>query len=400
MALLKILLSLLIIFFPIGEIGRLQFSNGVSVSINDILLFLTVFFWGVYRLTTKKAFPDPFLKKPIILFIFIAFVSLILNVINLNTQSFFVSLLYLVRWAFYASLYFVLFDFDKKFKKIISYLLLFSGFLVVLVGYIQYFLYPDLKNLYYLGWDEHLYRMFSGFLDPNFAGAFFVIYFIFSLNFLKDSVQRKKYFQIIIYGFISVISFLAILLTYSRSALIMLFLSLGIYLVMIRKGKLLILFSVLLMLLIFVSPKSFQTEGTNLLRSVSSEARIQSMQQGITIFEKSPVFGIGFNAYRYAQNKYLGLNNIYWQTTHSGAGTDNSFLFVLATTGVVGFAAYLFLLFRLFKLAKKNLKNNFFSLILFSSLAGLILNSLFINSLFYVFILEWVWILASLTENS
>jgi O-antigen ligase len=276
--------------------------------------------------------------------------------------------------------------------------MLFSGTVVVLIGYIQYFLYPDLKNLFYLGWDEHLYRMFSSFLDPNFAGAFFVLVFILILGLIYQSLRNSLISKAVALSLLNFFVLIAVYLTYSRSAFVMLAISLSVFLFLIKKWKLIVFTLIGLLLIVFIVPKSFQTEGTNLLRTFSSEQRIESSQIAIKIFQTSPVFGIGFNSYRYAQNK-IGLNNQIWQTTHSGAGTDNSFLFVLATTGIIGLVLYLYLILRIASFAKDNFKNNVFSLILLSSFTGLIVNSFFINSLFYVFILEWIWIEVSLIEN-
>jgi len=398
MGVLKIIFSLLILSFPIAVIGRFQFSNGVAFSINDVFLIVLVAFWIGYHLLNKKKIAKNSLTKPILVFIGIGLASLILNISHLSFANFLVAFSYLLRWIMYTSLFFIASEFDTKFRSKIPYLLLFSGLLVTVMGYIQYFLYPDLKNLFYLGWDEHLYRMFSGFLDPNFAGAFFVLFFIFILGLIYQYVKNNLKNKAAVLSLLNVFVLIAVYLTYSRSALIMLILSLSTFLFLIGKWKLIIFALIGLLLIVFIVPKSFQTEGTNLLRTFSSQQRIESSQAAIKIFQSSPVFGVGFNTYRYAQNKF-GLNNQMWQTTHSGAGTDNSFLFVLATTGIIGLIVYLYLIFRIFALAKVNFKNTVFSLILFSSLAGLIINSFFINSLFYVFILEWIWIEASLIEN-
>lgn len=399
MGLLKVLFFAFLISFPIAEIGKLQFKNGVSISVNDILLFFLIISWILFKLKYKKT-KKYFLKKPILIFVSFGAVSLILNFYNLTLETFLISFLYLVRFVSYVSLYFITKEFDSNTKNKISILLLFSGFITVLMGFIQYFYYPNLGNLIYLGWDEHLYRMFSSFLDPNFAGIFFVIYFIFTIMFVKEYFIKRDIYKLIVVSLISIFTLLAVYLTYSRSALIMLFLSLITYLILIKKKRLILIAVILLILMIFISPKSFRTEGTNLLRTVSSEARITSMKYGLYIFEKNPVLGVGFNAYRYAQNKYLGLNNIYWQTTHAGAGTDNSFIFVLATTGVVGFTAYLYLILNIFNLSKINLTKNRYAAVLFSSLLGLLISSIFINSFFYVFILEWIFILTALTESN
>lgn len=399
MGLLKSLFFLFLISFPVAEIGKLQFKNGIGISINDIFLFLLIFSWIFFKLRFKKE-RKYFLKKPILIFVSVGLISLILNFYNLTLETFLISFLYLVRFVSYVSLYFITKEFNSSTKNKISILLLFSGFITVLIGYVQYFYYPNLGNLIYLGWDEHLYRMFSSFLDPNFAGIFFVIYFIYTLVFVKNYLIRRNIYKLILVTLLSFFTLIAIYLTYSRSALIMLFISIITFLILNKKSKLIFIVVLILSLMIFISPKSFKTEGTNLLRTVSSESRITSMKYGLYIFEKNPIFGVGFNAYRYAQNKYLGLNNIYWRTTHAGAGTDNSFIFVLATTGVVGFIAYLYLILNILNLAKSNLTKNRYSAVLFSSLSGLLISSIFINSFFYVFLLEWIFILAALTESN
>ena len=179
----------------------------------------------------------------------------------------------------------------------------------------------------------------------------------------------------------------------------MLLVSLTVFLVLIKKIRILVLVLIVFVAFIFLSPKAFQTEGTNIFRIYSSQERVKSAQVAVKIIEQSPVFGVGFNAYRYAQKRYVNLNDSKWETTHSGAGTDNSFLFVLATVGIVGFVVYIYLIYKLFLLANFKQKNPM-SIVLISVLCGLLVNSLFINSLFYVFILQWVWILAGLTENS
>lgn len=398
MDLLKKIFLVFIFLFPFAEVGRLQFSNGVSVTVNDVGLILVLLVWFIYKFNKKWNLKKNFLFKPILIFLSVATVSLLLNIPNLSIPSFFISLLYLVRFVAYSFLYFVIREFDTSYKRKISLALLASGFIVVVIGFVQYLFYPSLKNLFYLGWDEHLYRMFSTFLDPNFAGVFFVIYFLFTLGFLKESLQKKHRSKSIILSIISMLTLISVYLTYSRSAFLMLVLGVVVFLYLLGKRKVILVTVIILIALIFISPKAFKTEGTDFLRVNSSSERVESLQTAVKIFQDSPIYGVGFNAYRYAQNRH-GLNNIYWQTTHSGAGTDNSFLFILATNGVVGLAFYLYLIFKIGQLASKNLKN-INSLALLSSLIGLCIGSLFVNSLFYVFILEWIWIMSGLTESS
>lgn len=382
---LKLGFIILILIFPLGVLSRIQLSDSIAISLNDIAIFLIVLFFAIRKIKEKKFFFFKYpLFKPIFIFMAIAVLSLLINIKNLSFLESITSSLYLLRWILYAGLYFLVIDFDTKFRQKVSIFLVISGAIAVIGGYFQYFLYPELRNLIYLGWDEHLYRMFSSFLDPNFAGAFFVLYFIFALSVF---IEQSRYIKLLL-GLILTLTLGAIFLTYSRSALIMLVVSFAVFLFLIKQKKLIFIFISLSLLITFLLPKSFKTEGTNFLRTASAKARIDSSENALSIIRDNIFFGVGFNAYRYAQYRYGFLNDKKEIENHSGAGTDNSYLFILATTGIVGFAAYLYLLRRLFKIKDK---------ILIASMAGLLVNALFINSLFYTFIMEWIWILAGLT---
>ena len=399
MGLLKVILFIFILLFPIAEVGRIQFANGVAISVNDIALGLLILSWLGFHLYKRKKFDKGFLFKPVILFSLIALVSLLLNFLNLKFGALLISFSYLLRWVFYASLYFIAKEFNPKFKLKISYLLLVSGFLVVLIGFAQYFFYPSLRNLYYLGWDEHLYRLFSSFLDPNFAGAFYVLYFLFVFSFITGLIKKKNRVKFIIVSLMGFLTLVALYLTYSRSALIMLVVSVVVYLYLINKKKFILLILLGIFLSIFILPKSFQTEGTNFLRATSSESRVSTAKEALGIIQRNPLYGVGFNAFRYDRNQQ-GMTGPNWELSHGAAGTVNSFRFVIATTGVVGLIAFLWLIYKILFLGRINLKQNKLSIVLISLIVGLIFNSIFVNSFFYVLILEWVWIIAGLTENS
>lgn len=390
----KIFIVSLLIFYPLGEIARFTFSDA-AITAADLGVFLLVILW-LFNFILKKRKIDHYYTSilvPILIFVFSALISLLVNFTSLNFSELLVSSLYLIRWIFYALLIFVVKEFDEQFKRKIIYLMLLGGGLIILGGYVQYFLYPDLRNLYYAGWDEHLYRMFSSFFDPNFAGSFFTLYFILALGLFFKSKQK-------IMIAVLALSVIAILLTFSRSAFIMFFVGSFIFL-LLQKQKKLIAGLVLLFVLSFilVSKTGLQSEGTNLLRTASAGARVDSLKNAITIFKDHPVFGVGFNSYRYAQRSY-GFINEEKRPIHSGAGTDNSFLFVLATTGIFGFIAFLFLIYKILAFSYVSASKNPIALVLFVSLISLLFNSLFINTLFYPFIMMWIFLLIGITENS
>lgn len=389
MDLLKIIfIFLLFIALPLGEISRISFMNGIAFTFLDAGVFLLFFVWLV-RFTLKRRKFNFKYTTPILLFIFTQIISLFVNFNNLNYSEFLVSFLYLIRWILYAAVFLVVLDFDIKFKRKIPYFMLVSGLFIIAGGFIQYFFYPNLRNLYYAGWDEHLYRLFSSFLDPNFAGAFLTLYLLFVLNLYFQNKEKNHKYKLV---FVVLLSFFAIFLTFSRSAFIMLFVGLFIFFAQKNKIKFFLGFlagSIIVFLLLFKF--TLQSEGTNLFRTASLFARLDSSKNAVTIFKDHPIFGVGFNSYRFAQKRY-GFIDKNWQFVHSGAGTDNSFLFVLATTGIIGLVAFLYMWIKLVKFAKSD--------VFTSSLIALFVNSLFVNSLFYTCIIFWIWVLLALKKNT
>ena len=386
--LITLFITLMLVFYPLGEITRIPIGEA-AISFIDIGVFLLVSVW-IFRKIAHKAKIKGELLKPISIFICALLISLFFNFRNLTINEFFISFLYLVRWIFYSLIYFVVKDFSKSFKNYLPYFLKISGLLVIVIGFIFYLFYPDLRNLRYLGWDEHLYRNFSSFLDPNFAGVFFVLFFVLVSSSLNMNKLKSKFWWFdIILSFLSVIS---ILITFSRSAYIT-FVVAVLSLAILKKQLKFILLIILFMFVLILLPNfTLKSEGTNLLREASGKARIDSIRNALTIFKDNPILGVGFDSYRYAQRRY-GFVKEDKMLVHSAAGTDNSYLFIMATTGAIGFLFFTYFLFNLFKFSVG-------SNILLVSLIAVCVDSFFINSLFYSPIMLWVWILAGLRENT
>lgn len=387
MDLLKKLFMLTLFLFPIGEVLRIYFGYGVIVRPLDVGVGVLVLSWLIFKIIKKQKVKHVDILLPILLFFSIGLFSLIVNNLQLATDEFFISFSYLLRWIIYSGLFFVASDFDKNFKEKISNVLVIIGSLIVGFGYFQYFFYSSLKSLSYLGWDDHMYRMFSVFMDPNFAGTFFVLFFLF----LVDIFLRKKNILIIL---LAILTLGAVFLTFSRSALIMLIVSSGLLFVLMNKKIWIAILLGLIILVLTISSRYFNIENINLFRTVSSEARLETTRNAITIIIDHPVFGIGFNAYRYAQFHYGFRNDKSRVASHADTSPDNSFLFIIATTGLMGFAISSLLWFRITKYAIKS------NPLLLSSVAGVFISSLFINSLFYPFVAMWLWIIIAVKESS
>ncbi len=393
----RYLLIFCFVGFSLGQLARIDFGNGIAFTVLDIAVSCFVGYNMLPLLRIKQA--AGVLKKPIILFGGACILSLLVNSYILNFHELAVSSLYLIRWMVYAGLYFIIVN-SSVFKKdeILQYFSI-AGCIHIILGLLQYFLYPDLRQLYFLGWDDHLYRLVGPLIDPNFQGALFVLFF--TLFFLLLWNEKKKYRSLSFLSKLLVLIVLmgVIVLTYSRSALLMLgisFVSLGLLL-----GNKKIIFSfVVITLFCVVLFSNSKIEGLNPFRTASILARISSMQEAITIIRDNPLFGVGFNAFRYAQHRYGFRTSEVWQTSHADAGTDNSYLFVFATAGIIGLGAFVYLLLKILQfLWKSSRRNTMLSHLTLVSFIGLMVDSLFVNSLFYPFFLFWIWMLLGITEN-
>jgi len=401
-----------LILFPLGEFLRIDLPNNIAVTGTDagvIILILFCICKAAYdRLRIEDSGQAGMTKKwnvlkPLAIFLTVCLISLLYNLPHLKQNEFLVAFLYLLRFTCYASFYFIVTSLPQAVKKTLSSFMIASGFFLLVIGYVQYFFYPSLRNLYYLGWDEHLYRMFGSFFDPNFFGAFLVLYFLFVLNqvipcravtnvpkrFAKQ-LRHPVFLILVLLG-----TLIAIVLTYSRSAYLMLVVGLVTFFLFKKPSKKIILYSLIFISVSFISFFSLTkySEGTNLFRINSTKARITTSQNALIIFEKNPLLGVGFNAYRYAQERYGFTKQNDTIADHGAAGADNSFLFVLATTGIIGFLAYANLWGKIFVLNKKRA-------LVISSMTALFFDAFFINSLFYPFIVVWMWVIIGIESKS
>lgn len=397
MLLLKILLILLLVCFPFGEIFRINLVNNIVLKPADIISVL-ILLWTVVLYWKEKPYRTH-LKRYFFFFPLVGLISLLVNSTWLKPNELFASSLYLLRWMSYMSVFFAFLPLDENFKKKIIRFLIIDGIIILVIGYIQFFFYPSLRNLYYQGWDEHLYRMFSSFLDPNFVGAFFVLYFIFILGFVFVKRKKMEKKEIILYIVLLIATLVAIFLTYSRSALIMLLASgITFFVLLGRKKFILYLISAIVLFVLIISP-FFYIENLDLFRVASSLARLQDVKNVVQVIQHNPVIGVGFNSYRYAQLKYNLINPSSQFPSHSAAGDDTSLLFVFATTGIIGLIAYCYLWYRLIQYARKKIKLNPYAIVFLASAVGLFVNALFNNSLFYEEIMFWMWMITGLVYS-
>ena len=164
----------------------------------------------------------------------------------------------------------------------------------------------------------------------------------------------------------------------------------------LKKSKILFFTTIFLLLGLVLGFQIYSqmiAQPRNIDREQSASSRLNTWQQGLFLFQKFPILGVGFNSYRYGLKEY-NLGDEQFLESHGSSSNDSSLLFIASTTGILGLVAYLYFLRTLFKSSYG--EKNF---ILIAGLVGLIVHSFFANSLFYPPILVWILLISTIPKN-
>ena len=378
---------LLFLIFPLGQITRFSLSPSIHLYAHDVVVSLLLISWVVYLFIRQTTYTRPPLTIPMVCFAAWGFISLVLNTMVFAPSEIATAGLYLIRWIVYASLYVVTYDLvntNVLSSRFVVNGLLFSGTLTAVFGLIQYLLYPRLRNLMYLGWDPHEYRVFGTFFDSAFIGIILVVTILLI-------VERLKKQQVTILFLVSIV-----MLTYSRSSYIGLLVGLWTQSLINKSYTASIFITIFVICFIPFLPKpSVTSEAVKLDRMSTIEARVTNYEQTQEIIAKNWLWGTGFNTLRYVHRDRGFVPESEWATSHAAAGADNSLLFVWATTGIIGLVLYTYLLFRAVRETKEQWRT-----IVFSTLTALGIHSLFNNTLFYPWVMIWIWLLLGIAHGT
>ncbi len=337
-------LYLAILIWPFGHL--LKFS---SIYLLDIACFLVFgsYVFGKNYYKSKKTL----LFKSLNLFWFFLLISILYALWQQKlispTTNFFYYLRVLV-YPFLAFSYFVHRSDDLKKLSIFS-VITFAG-----LALFQYLLLPDLRIYKNLGFDDHYYRLAGSLVDPNFTGA---VLATFAILFLA----AKKYYATLMLVF-------SLALTFSRASYLA-FVSTLVPLVAYKKFLKLLWLVPLLAFAVYFSPKPFG-EGVNLFRTFSVFSRVQSISNGMQLFLEKPITGQGFGVLTNPDGDKVNV--------------DNSYVYLLASSGLLGLVSFVSVLFAVLKTTKKDT---------YLLLLPILIHSLFNNSFFYIWILSLFWVL-------
>lgn len=335
----KIIYYITILLFALGQLGRISFYNQqINGYLYEIPLFLTLLYlvWRFKLEPVKKGFKH---FKIIFWFIGILLISYLLNFFRFTLFQNLVAFFYLGRLILYLGFFGYLGYCLKRqpgFRQHVSNGLFIFSVLTIISSFVQYFLYPDLRNLFYLGWDPHLHRMFGVFFDTSVAAAIYGIVFLLFYKNYKGSVTLR-----LIFTFIFLIFFV---LTFSRGAYIALILSVIGDFFSQKKAFLIFPFLIIFFLMVYLVPKPFG-EGVNLKRTFTIESRLNDYKLAVEIWKNFPLLGVGYNRIRYLKPTLT--------ESHAAASFSSSFLIILVTSGVFGILSLLGVLTKLWYLNKK-----------------------------------------------
>ncbi len=388
----------LLFYISLGTLSLGQFANlfkdsGFNVYIFDIIIAV-FFILGLGYFLTKKSLTVPKSYLLYILFIFWSLITLLQPLFVMNTVDFIVSLFYLVRLGLYLGVGIVLFNMLKAdqigFDEVLNAIVI-SGIFISLAGFIQLILLPDFETLDpALGWDPHKNRLASTFFDPNFTGGYLVLCLcIVMYRFFVQKIRNKLTYSS------GTVLLIALFLTFSRSswaAFAVVVLVFG-----LLKSKWLLVFAAILAFSAYFAVPRVQTRLSGITDPAdSAHFRLISWGNALSIAQDNLLLGTGYNTFRYAQVDY-GFVEPGTIGGNSGAGSDSSFLLILATTGIIGFVIYLFAYFTpLFAIYKLNSRHGILIIAVFLSI---FVQSQFINAIFFPQIMFlWIILLTALSN--
>ena len=352
----KFLVLMLIVFIPARNVLELWLGTIIKIIPDVTILTLALLFFVYKKGRVKLRSYDYF----IVLFLMIAFVNTVLiQKISVVTYIFEVRSIMV-----YYILFFVIreFEFEKEYMKMFTKLLRCITYVLFVFGVIEklwdkmiLFPYSVAETIIYA---DNYARVYSLFFNPNTYGAFLVISFFYVIHFEKE----KKH---MLYKVITIAS---LLLSMSRSSILILMIGLGVYAIMFRKNivfsKALIIQVTIIILsalmiytacetIVSIRHHSYENggddgEGTSVLDRFSAlkseeiieesntDGRLFYLKTGLKVFKDYPVLGTGFGTYGSAASMNWEPPIYEKYQLKYGFYSDNEYIKDLVETGTVG----------------------------------------------------------------
>jgi O-antigen ligase len=285
--------------------------------------FFMVIFWAL-NLLNRKVNLESFISSDLILMLLVFTISSSIGLLRTQTLltytiiNKYVGLLILIFSFFFIKN--VIKDSEPTFKRTLS-VIVFSGGMLNILYIFLLLVFPGssiVRNTLLYGQS----RLRGLLVDPNAYGGFLSIIFLLGLYLLIEEKNRNKK---IIYSVICITTFIGIILTFSRSALLGFFVGLIIatyFYKELRKYFFVALCVFVLCLLSYLNKTAtFKDIVYFLMRPNTIKARLDFIVSGLELFSKHPIFGIGLGSY----------------FAITGVIIHNTYIWFLVEMGTVGF---------------------------------------------------------------
>lgn len=389
-------LGFTLLFAFIAELYRFK-----GFLVIDLFIPLFCASWVTWKLLKRESIRWPSTLFPAALFVLIGLSSLLIHSQGMSTGEVVQAAFYGARWASFYFLSIIVFNQTTEQKRLTLHMVFAFAVALSLAGFIQLKVMPDFTSMELIGWDPHQGRLLSTWFDPNFVGGFLAFILPLMLGTAWDHKKDRRWL-LPLAGLIAI----ALVLTLSRSAYLALMVGLfvfGLFRSIKTLGVLALVFTLMVVLMGPVQDR-FLSLVDNLesvfvddytLPDASARLRFASWDEAWQLFLDEPLIGQGYNRYKYSA---LELGTLKDLNIHSASGGDSSLLNVLAMTGLLGFVAFFGLYILLAKEAWA-LRKTGYGLGFLSSLCGLFVHAIFVNSLLFPLFMAPFWIMAGLLSS-
>ena len=296
-------ISLLILIPVAGEFSRLEFF-GRSIVLSDLAVPIFTLSTILPRLKKLKELIQSNRQLRVAAqilgaFFLIAVFSLFISLASIPFKEVLNGSQYLFRLFFYILLIPAVALLQKelpRLSKTLPQIIIVSGLLIALGGFLQLIYFPSLESFESIGYDPHINRLFGTWLDPNYIGGLFALLICLCLGSL---LQIKKFRTRFILFICASIFAVALFFTYSRSAYLAL--AVGILVIGLLRARTLLIITIILALIgISASDRAQQRVG-ELVTSINSiifntsenpdptaRLRILNWEQTIELIKQKP----------------------------------------------------------------------------------------------------------------
>ncbi|MBU3217102.1 O-antigen ligase family protein [Clostridium estertheticum] len=337
-SILYFLMCVYIVIMPLIQEG----TNFKGIPVSDILLGIVVFVYLI-KLIIEKTTRERFLYGIRDLFSSTLSICIIilLGIMLLSTSYALEKPLALKESARFLTYVFIFFVIKYEFntKKLVKNLLkcyIFTAGLLSIFGIIQHFTIIGLDKKFveqYPGY--RVVRIATTMFNPN-AYAAFLILIIFPVVMLTIYEKNKKIKSM--YGIISILLFVNIIMTYSRSAQVGVCIG-AVVLCIIYSYKLIIAFGGIGILTLFMP--SVLDRVRDLQNTAQNESRIKLWKTALMMIKDHPILGVGNGNYISRYNEYVSKYKGLSYNAYKRYPAHNSYLKVESELGIVGIVSFL-----------------------------------------------------------